>query len=333
MPGPKPSARTTPRPLATALAGVALVLCAVPALAEISRDTVVAHVGSSTVTAGELQNRLDAVPRFQLRVFGNDANTVRRTFLDQIIVPEVLYALAAHDRHIDQQLQVSQALARAQSNATLRAVRAQVGASSSIPGEEIVRYYQDHGSLYDTPERYNLSRILTKTREEASAVLDAAKKDLTPQSFGALAREHSLDKATSLRGGNLGFVGPDGTSNEAGLKVEPEVVKAARTVKDGELVPAPVAEGPFFAVVWRRGTTAPTHKKLEEVAPQIRETLHKEKLESVQKQLTDELRARDVKEVNEGLLAQIDISPTDGTIAPRRRPGQVPPLGAPSSAK
>ena len=89
------------------------------------------------------------------------------------------------------------------------------------------------------PERINLWRILCKTRDEAATVLEAARRDPTIAKYNDLAREHSIDKATNLRGGNLGFVGPDGASNEAGVKVDPALVKAAQTVKDGELVPQP----------------------------------------------------------------------------------------------
>ena len=111
----------------------------------------------------------------------------------------------------------------------------------------------------------NLWRILCKTRDEAETVLAAAKRDLTIPKYNELAREHSIDKATNLRGGNLGFVCPDGTSNEAGLKVDPALVKAAVAVKDGELVAqsrSPEASG--FAVVWRRSTVPATQRTVED---------------------------------------------------------------------
>ena len=121
-------------------------------------------------------------------------------------------------------------------------MRERVGPASAIPAEAIQRFYDENRSRYESPERYHLWRILCQSRDEAEAVLDAARKDGKLAKFQELAREHSIDKATYLRGGNLGFVTADGSSNEPGLKVEPALVQAARAVKDGELVPAPVQE-------------------------------------------------------------------------------------------
>jgi peptidyl-prolyl cis-trans isomerase C len=294
------------------------------------RAAVVARVGPHAISAGELEDRLATIPALQRASFGGDPQTIKKRFLEEVLVPEVLLALGAESRHIERDLPVSQSLARVRSNATMRALREEVGASQAIPNEAILKYYGENKARYEAPERYSIWRILCQTREEAVAVLEAAKKDPTIPNFQALARDHSIDKATSLRGGNLGFVSLDGVSNEAGLKVDPTTVKAATTVKDGELVPAPVGEGASFAVVWRRGTVGASRRTLEEVSAQIRDTLHKQKLENAEKKLLEDLRKRELKELNEPLLALIEISPNDGAITPRRRPGQVPPINAPT---
>lgn len=296
------------------------------------RAVVVARVGPAhVVTAGELEDRLAAIPRYQLVAFGNSPEAIRRKFLDEVIVHEVLLSAGAEARHLDQQLVTSQALARAHSNATLRFIRSQAPSAESIAADDVKKYYEENRARYDTPERFSVWRILCKTREEAVAVLAAAKKDSTVPTFQALARDHSLDKATLMRGGNLGFVTREGTSNEAGLSVDPALVAAAASVKDGEFVPNPVEEKGNFAVVWHRGTVGATHRALHEVDGQIRDTLYRERLEETNKKLLDELRARDAKDVNEALLTAIDVSQSDGTVVPRRRPGQVAPLNAPQA--
>jgi peptidyl-prolyl cis-trans isomerase C len=290
------------------------------------RGAIVAHVGPRVITAGELEDRLGAVPRYQLAAFGDTPQAIARKFLNDVLVEEALYAAAAEARHLDKRPPTDNAVARADANATLRAVRSGMGAANEIPMDDVRKYYDKNRSRFDTPERYLVWRILCATREEAAAVIDAAKKNLTVDNFTTLARQHSIDKATSMRSGNLGFLNPDGTSNEAGVAVDPAIARAAASLKDGELAPQPIPEGKGFAVVWHRSTVPANHRTAEDAAAQIRDIVWRERVEGASKGLAAELREHDVKKLNEALLNTIDISSNDGDIVPRRRPGQVPPL-------
>ena len=302
------------------------------------RAAVAVTIGPRKITVGELEDRMQAVPRFQLDTFGDpkdpkNEDAIRKKFVDEVILPEALLSLGAEARKLDQTLPTSYQMQRARSSATMSAVRAQLGPASAIPLADVQQYYDANRSHYDAPERYAIWRIACKTKEEAETVLAAAKKDPTPKAFEELAREHSLDKGTYLRGGNLGFVAPDGSSNEAGVRVDPAVPAAAATVRDGQLVDAPVVEGDDFAVVWRRGTIGASHRTVAEASGQIRDSLWKQRVEQAQKKLIDDLRARDVKDLHEDLLEGIDVSAKDGNIATRKRPGQVAPLTPGASSK
>jgi len=295
--------------------------------AEVARRNVVAvRVGPKEVTVGELEDRLATIPRFQLSTMGDTADAIRRKFVNEVIVPEVLLSAGAEKEHLDQDLVVANNLRRALANATARAAKSKLPPINTITMDDIRKYYAENKSKFDTPIRYGVWRILCAKREEAVAVLDAAKKNLTTDNFTKLAREHSIDKATNMRGGNLGFIDPDGNSNEAGLKVDTSIPKALAFAKDGQLVPEPVPEGPNFAVVWRKGSVPAAHRTAEEAANQIREAIHHQQAEEAGKQMIDELRSEHLTEFNEGVLNSIDISSSDGEIMPRRRPGQVPPL-------
>ncbi len=289
------------------------------------RAAIVAHVGSSTITVGEVEDKLAPVPRFQLRTFGSTPVEVAHKFLDQVIVRDALLALGAEDKHIDQNPATHHAIQRTLSGATLRKVREGVGIANAIPMDDVQKYYDANRSRYDTPDRVSVWRILCSTRDEAQTVLDSVKKDSSFQNFAQLARAHSIDKATYMRGGNLGFSGDDGVSNEPGVRIDPAVVVAARTVKDGEIVPTVVQEGTSFAVVQRHGTMAGQHRTVEQVAQQIREILWHQRAEAAEKALSDKLRADKVSDVNDILLGTFDITVNDGTIKPRKRPGQAPP--------
>lgn len=317
--------------VAAAFVGASLLVMRSGARAEMSaeeqarRAKVVVRVGAKSMSLGELEDRISAVPRFQLATFGADPDAIRHKFMSDIIVPELLLAAGAEDKKLDRELPTSHQIERARSSATLRAVRSDVGAAAAISMDDVRKFYEDNRGRYDAPERYGIWRILCKTKDEATEVLAAAKKDPTPKNFETLAREHSMDKATYLRSGNLGFIAPDGSSNEAGLKVDPVIPKAAASVKDGELVGEAVKEGDNWAVVWRRGTIGASRRSVDDAAGQIRDSLWKQRVELASKKLEDDLRARRVKEVNPDLLQGIDVSVTDGTIVPRKRPGQVPP--------
>ncbi len=297
------------------------------------RSAVAARVGAKEITVAELEDRIGKLPRVQLLTMGSTPSEIRRKFLLDVVVPEALVASGAEKEHLDTDPAVAAKIRRALANATMRVVRSQVGPVSGISMEDVRKYYAENKSKYDSPTRYNLWRILCAKREEAVSVLDAAKATLTVDSFTKLAREHSGDKATNLRAGNLGFVDSDGNSNEAGVKIDPELARAAARVKDGELVPQPVAEGAGFAVVWRRGSVAASHRSPEDAAGQIRETLWRQRNEEASQRLIDELRTAHLRDLNEAALTGIEVSSSDGEVMPRRRPGQVPPLRSGKSAQ
>lgn len=316
-------------PLALVIGLVAAKAHADQAAENARRAQVAARIGSHAITVGDLEDRMAKVPRYQLLTFGADADSIRRKFLNDVVAPDILYSVGAESQHIDQRRIVQQALARAKSEATKRDVR-MVAENAPVSPDDVQQYYNAHLDTYVAPVRYSVWRILCKTREEAVAVLDAAKKKPTPEGFTDLARQHSIDKATSMRGGNIGFVGLDGTSNEAGVHIDPAIPKAASAVKDGEFVAAPVEESAGgttgFSVVWHRGTVGASTRTIEQVGGQIRDTIAKNHGDDAVKNLITDLRAKNVHDENDSLLKSIDITQGDGAIVPRKRTGQVPAL-------
>jgi hypothetical protein len=273
-------------------------------------EGVVARIGAAAVvTSTSLEARIAVMPAFQRATFGSTAVAVARRYLEEVVLPERLVDAAAHDARLEEKPAVSFEVDRVLSGATVRAIRARVGDPSTVSTADVHAYFDANRVRYDAPERYQLARILCRTRDEAMTVLAAAKADSTPKTFADLARDHSQDKATYLRGGDVGFVTGDGTSNEPGLKVDPAVVKAARTVADGEFVAQPVAEGDFFAVVWRRGTVAARRRTADDVAPQIRDAIAKARVKEETDKLVAALRATRVRDENAAPLDTLELPP------------------------
>jgi len=255
---------------------------------------------SRAIAASELEDRIAAMPSFQRATFGADPDAIRRRVLGEVLVPDALLALGA-------QPAVANAVDRSMAEATVRAVRDALGPAAGISMDDVRAYYERNRARYDAPARYQVWRILCKSSDEAQAVLDAAKADPTPKTFAQLSRDHSQDKATALRSGNLGFLTDDGTSSEPGLRVDPAVVRAAEGVQDGVIVPTPVAEGEFFSVVWRRGTTSAQKRKVDEVATPIREILRRERAKAKLDELVASLRAARVHDLHEEILDAVDL--------------------------
>ncbi len=276
-----------------------------------TRSRTVAVIGATptarAIVAAELEDRIAAMPGFQRATFGAGADAIRRRVLGEVLVPDALLALGAQAAKLDAQPAVANAVDRSMAEATVRAVRDALGPAAGISMDDVRAYYERNRARYDAPARYQVWRILCKSSDEAQAVLDAAKADPTPKTFAQLARDHSQDKATALRSGNLGFLSEDGTSSEPGLRVDPAVVRAAEAVHDGDIVPAPVAEGEYFSVVWRRGTTPAQKRKVEEVATPIREILRRERAKAKLDELVASLRAARVHDLHEEILDAVDL--------------------------
>jgi peptidyl-prolyl cis-trans isomerase C len=270
------------------------------------RAQIAVRVGALAVSVGEVEDRIAALASFQRSTFGSTPAAAARGFVTEIVVPEALLLVRADATGVGLRPPAAYAVLRAQSNAVVRAVRARIDASV-ISNGDVHDYYEKNRDRFSAPAAFQIWRILCPTRQEAEAVLDACKADPTPLKFSALARDHSLDKGTYLRGGSLGFVSADGSTPEPGLRVDPAVVGAVAKVRDGDFVPTPVAEGPYYSVVWRRGTRPATLRSVTEAAPQIRDTLRKLAVKEETDKLVARLRAAHLRDLDEAPLEAADI--------------------------
>ncbi|HMI83665.1 MAG TPA: peptidyl-prolyl cis-trans isomerase [Polyangiaceae bacterium] len=295
---------------------LAAVTASVVAEEDPSGALVVAKVGARSVTARALVQRLSGVPEFQLATLGSSPAEIKRNFLEQVVLRDELFAQGAEAKKLDQVTRARERIDHALRTARINALRENL----DVAPAEIAEFYSENRARFDAPERIAMTRILCATRAEAAAVLAEAKSSGTSQRWNDLAREHSLDKATSMRGGALGFLARDGSSSEASVRADPALFIAASKVKDGEFVPEPIEEGKAYAVIWRRGGTPGVHRTLEEESAAIRQILARRKLADAVKALTDTLRAAEKVEEHPEFVDILEVSP-EGSVAQRRRPG------------
>lgn len=283
-------------------AAVLALVASVSALARADEaDPVVARVGTQVLRASDVARRLAAMPPFQLASFGTTPADVRKRVVASLLVPELLYAAEADQRAVAAQPDVSARIRDARKRALVDAMRTELSANG-VPEDDVRSYFTSHRDEFEKPQRIRISRILTGDDATARKVLADVRGVRGPERWNKWAREVSLDQATKLRGGALGFVFPDGRTEVPQVKVDSALYDAASKVKDGELVPDPVNEGGRFAVVWRRGTLPAENRTLDEERKRIREILLRKRLDDELQALLDSLRKRYVVSTDPSLL-------------------------------
>ena len=292
--------------------------------ASVTESTVVATVGTRRVTADELARRIAALPPFQLRTFGRSDDEVRRNFLERVVIREALLAEGAVDKHLAEREDVMERIRGALESALFERLRAEALRQSPVTDAEVKQYYDANPTKFHAPLRIAVSRILVEKREEAASIIQEFLADPTAKRWLDLARDKSLDKATSMRGGNLGFVSPDGTTDEPGLKVDRAILSAAAKIADGKIVPEPVEDGGRYAVVYRRQSMRATDRSLELEASSIRQVLAHEKVEKYMTALLERLRSAHMSEHSPDLVDLIEVTPM-GDLHAVRRPGSLAP--------
>jgi peptidyl-prolyl cis-trans isomerase C len=271
----------------------------------------VARVGAFEIGLEEFGRQLGLLAPFQRAALGTTWPEQRRRFLDQVLIPRALLETQAARQKREWGNPADAAL----SQALLMDLRAEV-ARSPISDAAIASFYAANRRYYEAPNAILIWRILLAEEHEARELihlLDAP----TAAEFRRLARDRSLDHATHMRGGSLGYVAADGQSHMPEVRVSPSLFAAASRVKDGELVQEPVREGQRFAVVWRRSSRPGRVRALDEVAGDIRMLLEDAQFASESQRLVADLRAASLRDYQPAGLAELEPSPEPAQSPPR----------------
>lgn len=316
--------------------GVGEIALVQPAFAQEAPDAtdadgqIVARVGDTTITVGEMNRRLAETPRSHLAGFGSTPEEVKKNFLERVLVRDAILAEEAKARGLDKHRDVRDRNLGALRAMILHDVRT-TSRAETISDEEVKAYFDSHKADFTAPKRVGLFRILVATEAEAKSLLDELGEKPDPKKWNDLARDKSLDKSNHLRGGNLGSVAEDGTTGQAENRVDPALLAAAAKVKDGMLVPTPVKEGDRWAVIWKRQSLSPVSRSLEIEAPSIRAAIADQRLRDGMQALLDKLRPELVKELNVELCDMVTVTPR-GELERAKRPGALPRTRRPANA-
>lgn len=268
---------------------------------------VVVRVGEATLTIAEVEARLARVPSFQLRALAETEALARHTYVDTVLVPEYLFSLEARRRGLGDAPAARDRILEVLRDAVLEDLEQTVQRSQPVSAREVEEYLASHREQWIVPKRIRLWRILVKSPDQAREIAAAAQGPKGVEAWSRSAREHSLDKATSMRKGDLGFVRPDGRTDVPTVRVDPALVAAADKVRDGEVVSEIIPEAGGYAVVWRRGSLPAEPASNDALSAEIREALERDRLQEALDKLLQELRSRRLPEVHPELLEQVPL--------------------------
>lgn len=191
--------------------------------------------------------------------------------------------------------------------------------ASPFETKELRAYYDNFLDRYVKPEAIDVWRILVGSEQRAKELLSRIQQSETPtKTWSAVAREHSLDKATHFRKGHLGFVRADGFTDVPQVRVSPAIYAAAKQLKDGAYTGEPVREGDNWALIWRRSTRAEERTTFEEAKPEIIQQLALARARARLSDLLTQLRETHLTEHHPDTVDALPIVPEERNVVPRR---------------
>lgn len=269
--------------LAAAGAALALVSARVAADAKVAaadaetarRAQVVAKFEGGTITLGELEDAIVRQSPFMRKRYLEAP--ARKDLLDRLVRFELL-ALEAERRGYGANPTVVQSLKETMVQRLLEQEVDDVVNDASIPAEDVARHYEQNRAEFVRPAMRRAAHVLVGTEEAAKAMLAKA-RDADLREFRELARRESIDEASNVRGGDLGYFDVEGVVAGADAASLPApIAKAAFALAHvGDVVPDPIRIEGGFSILKLTGERAASERSLAAAEPTIRARLARDR--------------------------------------------------------
>jgi peptidyl-prolyl cis-trans isomerase C len=284
----------------------AAIFCLGTAALAADQATPIVTVGPASMTQADVSRRIAALPSYQLSRYGSSPEEIKKRFVNEVLVPELLFGEEGLRRKLDQSPTMNDKRRDAMRDAVDPAVREEALIKQPVTAEEIKKYYDDNKNRYETPKRIRVWRVQVADEATAKDLVTQAKGTDGTKKWSDFSREKSLDKATSQRNGDLGFVRADGSTDVPRVVVDKAVYAAVDKVADGTIVGTPLQEGDRWSVLWRRGSVEATKRTLEDETASIRQILERRRADTAKQEVLAALRKEKLTEIHPELLTHID---------------------------
>lgn len=234
-----------------------------------SDSPVIAKVNKDVITQEDFLQEVEQVPEWARTQFeGLEGKT---KFLDEIVKKELIYQNALDMKLDNDKKYIDKVEEFKKMTLVSLLLQKEVEEKASVSEEEVKAFFEENEAKFRIGTELKASHILVETEEEAKQLLDRINNG---ESFEKLAKEHSMDKGSAEKGGDLGYFGRG--------KMVPEFERALTSLKVGEL------GGP---VKTRFGYHVVKLTDLKEGAPanyeQSKESIYKQLVNVKRKQLFD----------------------------------------------
>ena len=256
------------------------------------QGAVIAKYGGKTLTEGELRTELDRLNR-RSRQSLEDKDRLRQ-FVENNVLSHLIYD-EGEKRGYVKDAEIQRQVEDLEHRLVIQKVM-QEHQSAPVTDEEVKAYYDAHPEEFTT-DRVKASHILVK--EEALAKEIKEKLDKDPSQFEALAKEHSIDRSNSSKGGDLGFFG-------RGRMVKEFEDAAFALTEDGQI--SPIVNTRFgYHIIKRTGRENGSPKPFDEVKNQIRIRLINDKRRAQTEEFLAKIKKDAGLQIEDQALASFDV--------------------------
>ncbi|MCC6746964.1 MAG: peptidyl-prolyl cis-trans isomerase [Deltaproteobacteria bacterium] len=276
------------------------------------RKQVVATVGASTITAGEMIDLLNTQnPYMRVRFTSPER---KKEFLKNLIRVELLVQEAKR-RKLEQDPEVLRRVKRALVERLMEQLPGELVKYQDVTEADVKAFYEKNRTLFQQPAMVRASQLVVATEAEAQRLVATAKsKPGDLRFFTELVAKHSLDTASKARGGDLEFFTADDK------KLPPALVKAVFALEGLWRVGGPIKVPGGFAVVVKTGSRPPVDRSLVGEAGQIRNRLFEERRIKAVEGFVEQLHTKAKIEINEELLKKVEPELKGGPLPPHGHP-------------
>jgi peptidyl-prolyl cis-trans isomerase C len=285
-----------------------------PGADEARRAEVFATVAGATITVGDLEDSINGRSPYARKRFAEPQ--VLRDFADDRVRNE-LYYQGAEKLGYARDLAVSKFLDQTLVQMFVRKEFEEAVTPEDVPAEEVAKYYKDNPEEFRRAEMRRARHILFASKPEAETVLvQIETKDGT---FRALAKKHSLDTETNLRGGDLLYFTSDAklVGKQDGAAIDATLAKVAFDLEETGALSKPIDLGDGqWSVVELTGIRPERIQTPKQAEAGIRRTLWREEREAALAKLMADLRAELNPEIFPERMNAIVLEPAEAPAEP-----------------